>query len=33
MGFLLLSSLEDGVNPQPHLPTTLHELKIWIKEA
>lgn len=33
MGSLLLSSLKDGVNPQPQLPTTLHELKTWIKKA
>jgi hypothetical protein len=29
MGFLLLNSLKDGVNPQPQP----HELKTWIKEA
>jgi hypothetical protein len=28
-----LSALKDGVNPQPLLPTTLHEPKTWIKEA
>jgi hypothetical protein len=33
MGFLFLSALKDGVNPQPLLPTTLHEPKTWIKEA
>jgi len=33
MGVLLLSSTKDGVSPQPQLPTTLHELKTWVKEA